>query len=162
MCSFCLSVVEFCSVFAWFKKCFISLLLALLGLRCCVGFSLVVVNGAYSLFVVWRLFIVVALLLGHGLQVMPTPVCSSWALEYRLSSCDAQAQLLHAMWYLHRPGILPMSPALVGRFFTTDRPRGPVSAFLLLPTIFKQLYKVIFNYYSYFVIFYVFYSVNYI
>ena len=34
-------------------------------------------------------------------------------------SCGAQAQLLHGMWDPPRPGIKPMSPALVGRFSTT-------------------------------------------
>ena len=43
-----------------------------LGLHCCMGFSLVVVSGGYSLVSV------------HGL-------CSSWALEHRLNSCDARA-----------------------------------------------------------------------
>ena len=47
------------------KKC---LFMAVLGLRCCVGFSLVVVSGGYSLFVVHGLLIVVASLVAeHGL-----------------------------------------------------------------------------------------------
>ena len=52
-------------------KCFTSLIylfLAVLGLCCCVGFSLVVVSGGYSLFVVHGLLIVVASLVAeHGL-----------------------------------------------------------------------------------------------
>ncbi|KAM7238053.1 hypothetical protein CapIbe_011011 [Capra ibex] len=34
----------------------------------------------------------------------------------------ARAQLLLGMWDLPRPGIEPMSPALVGRFLTTGPP----------------------------------------
>ena len=45
--------------------------------------------------------------------------CGSWALELRLSSCGAQAQLLHGMWDLHGPGIEPSSPALASGFLTT-------------------------------------------
>ena len=48
--------------------------------------------------------------------------CGSWALEYSLSSCGTQAQLLHGLWDLPRPEVEPMSPALAGRFFTTDLP----------------------------------------
>ena len=49
--------------------------------------------------------------------------CCSRALECRLSSCGAQAQLLHSMWDLPGPGIKPMSPALAGGFLTTAPPR---------------------------------------
>ena len=48
--------------------------------------------------------------------------CGSWALEHRLSSCGAQAQLLLGMWDLPRPGIEPVSPALAGGFLTTVPP----------------------------------------
>ena len=41
----------------------------------------------------------------------------------RLSSCDAQAQLLRGMWDLPRTVIKPMSPALTDGFLTT-RPLG--------------------------------------
>ena len=42
-----------------------------------------------------------------------------------LGNCDALAQLLHGMWNLPRPGLKPVSPALAGRFFTTEPPRKP-------------------------------------
>ena len=42
--------------------------------------------------------------------------CSSQALEHRLGSCAARAQLLH------RSGIEPVSPALAGGFFATEPP----------------------------------------
>ena len=48
----------------------------------------------------------------------------------RLGSCGAQAYLLHGMWAFPGLGIEPMSPALAGRFFTTEppgKPRNPLS-----------------------------------
>ena len=45
--------------------------------------------------------------------------CGSQALERRLSSCGAWAQLLRGMWDLPGPGLKPVSPALAGRFLTT-------------------------------------------
>ena len=55
--------------------------------------------------------------------------CGSRALERRLSSCGAQAQLLHSMWDLPRPGLEPVSPALAGRFLTTLPPGKPKENF---------------------------------
>ena len=48
--------------------------------------------------------------------------CGSQALECRLSSCGAQAWLLRGMCDLPRPGLEPVSPALVGGFLTTVPP----------------------------------------
>ena len=48
----------------------------------------------------------------------------------RLSSCGSQAQLLHGMWDLPRPGLEPVSPALAGRLSTTAPPRKPQSSIL--------------------------------
>ena len=48
--------------------------------------------------------------------------CGSWALERRLSSCGARAQLLPGMWYPPRPGIEPVSPELAGGFLTIAPP----------------------------------------
>ena len=49
--------------------------LAVLGLPCSVGFSLVVVSGGYSLVVVHGLLIVVAsLVAGHGLKLWASVV----------------------------------------------------------------------------------------
>ena len=56
------------------------------------------------------LTIVVSLVAEHRLQTR------------RLSSCGAQAQLLHGMWDLPRPGLEPVSPASAGRFSTTAPP----------------------------------------
>ena len=38
-----------------------------------------------------------------------------------------RAQLLRGMWYLPRPGLEPMSPALAGRFSTTVPPGKPIT-----------------------------------
>ena len=48
--------------------------------------------------------------------------CGSRALEHRLSSYVSLAQLLQGMWDLLGPGIKPVSPALAGRFFSTEPP----------------------------------------
>ena len=52
-----------------------------------------------------------------------------WALGHKLSSCEAEAQLLHGMWDRPEPAVKPVSPALAGRFFT---PEPPAKSFLLL------------------------------
>ena len=44
------------------------------------------------------------------------------ALEFGLGSCDTWAQLLQVMWDLPRPGIEPVSPALVRGFLTAGSP----------------------------------------
>ena len=56
--------------------------------------------------------------------------CNSWAVEHRLSSCGPGASLLHGMWDLAGPGIESVSPALAGRFFTTELPGKPITQFL--------------------------------
>ena len=48
--------------------------------------------------------------------------CGSRALELGLSSCGAQAELLHHMWNLPGPGIKPMSSALAGGFLSIVPP----------------------------------------
>ena len=63
--------------------------------------------------------------------------CGSRALERRLSSCGAEAQLLHGMWDLPRPGLEPASPALAGGFPTTAPPGKP-SPDLLTSLILKK------------------------
>ena len=42
-----------------------------------------------------------------------------------LSSCGSWAYLLRGMWNLPRPGLEPVSPALVGGFLTTVPPGKP-------------------------------------
>ena len=93
----------------------------MLGLRCYTGLFLVAESGDYSLVVVHTVLIVVAF---FGCRTRARS-CSSWALQHRLSSCGARAYLLHSMWDLPRPGIEPMSPALVGKFFTNQHQGSP-------------------------------------
>ena len=62
----------------------------------------------------------------HG----PLTIAASLVAEHRLqtcrlSSCGSRAQLLRGMWYLPRPGLEPVSPALAGRFSTTAPPGKP-------------------------------------
>ena len=109
------------------------LFLVLPGLCCCTGLSLVVAirgsspGGVPGFSRQWSLFLraraperadSVAAACGpsrHGPQ----------ALENRLISCGPQTWLLHDMWDLPQPGIKPVSPALAGRFFTTEPPGTP-------------------------------------
>ena len=58
--------------------------------------------------------------------------CGSWALERRLSTCGARAQLLRGMWDLPRPGLEPVSPALAGGFPTNASPGKPQIAVFLM------------------------------
>ena len=68
--------------------------MALLGLHCYMGFSLVAVTGGYSLVVVHGLLIEVAFLVKHGLYgavwYAGFSSCSSWLLEHRLNSCGTR------------------------------------------------------------------------
>ena len=59
--------------------------------------------------------------------------CGTWALECRLSSCGARAQLFRGTWDLPGPGIEPVSSALAGGFLTTAPPG-------------KSLYQLYFNF----------------
>ena len=64
--------------------------------------------------------------------------CSLQALEHRLSSYSAWAYLLQGMWTLPWTGIKPMSPAMAGRFFTTEPPGKTIS---LLLQIFYDIFS---------------------
>ena len=60
--------------------------MAVLGLHCCAGFSLVVESGGYSLVVVLGFLIaVISLVLGHG---FPSP----WRQQLQFLGSRAQAQ----------------------------------------------------------------------
>ena len=65
----------------------------------------------------------------------PLTIAASLVVEHRLqmrrlSNCGSRAQLLHDMWYLPRPGLGPVSPALAGGFSTTAPPGKPRGATL--------------------------------
>ena len=91
--------------------------------------------GCAGALLLYRLSLVVCRLLiaEHGLKSVRISVavayglssCNSWTLEHRLNSCSTWVQLLCGMWDLPGPGIKPMSPALAGRFSTTEPPRKP-------------------------------------
>ena len=96
-------------------------------------------DGGSSLVAVPRLLIPVASLVaehwlwGPQASVVAAPglsSCSSQALEHRISNCGTRAQLLPGTWDLPASGIEPVSPALAGRFFTTEPPGKPYSVFL--------------------------------
>ena len=97
----------------------------------CLGFPLAVESGAYSSR---------AARASHGscfpcggaegLGRVELSCCDPQAVEPGLNSCgepvvnsthcDVQAYLFCSMWDLLGPGIEPESPALAGRFFTTE------------------------------------------
>ena len=78
----------------------------MLGLCCCIGFSLVAVRGLLKA--------VASFLMGYGLRDGPPSVaahglraCGSQALEHRLSDCGIWASSLCGIWDLPGPGIEP-------------------------------------------------------
>ena len=94
---------------------FISLFMAVLGLRFCArAFSSCGKWGPLFIVVRGPLAIVASLVAEHRLQTR------------RLSNCGSQAQLLRGMWDLPRPGLEPVFPALAGRFSTTAPPGKPL------------------------------------
>ena len=81
--------------------------------------------GGFSCCGAWALGTWASVVVAHGLSS-----CGSRALECRLSSCGAWAQLLCGKWDLPRPGLEPMSPALTGGFLTTEPPAKPWFSFV--------------------------------
>ena len=84
--------------------------LAVLGLHCYEGFSLVVVSRSYSLVKKHRLSSVQASVVG----ALGLSSCGVWALKHSLNGCVALMQLLCDMWDPLRPRMEPASPALAG------------------------------------------------
>ena len=68
------------------------------------------------------LTVVASLAAEHDLCACRLSSCGSQALEFGLSSCEKQAQMLPGMWDHPTPGIEPMSLALQGGFLTTGPP----------------------------------------
>ena len=62
--------------------------------------------------------------------------CGSWALEHRLSSCSAWAQLLRGVGDPPGPGLELVSPALAGGFPTTALPGKPLFIYVYLIIIY--------------------------
>ena len=100
--------------------------MAVLGLRFCArAFSSCGKRGPLLIAVRGPFTIAASLVAEHRLQTR------------RLSNCGSRAHLLRGMWDFPRPGLEPMSPALAGRFSTTEPPGKPlgfvfVGPFLLL------------------------------
>ena len=67
--------------------------------------------------------------------------CGTQALDCRLSSCGAWAQLLHGVWDLPRPGLESVSPALAGIFLTTAPPGKLNKLFLRKDKVFFFFYN---------------------
>ena len=107
---------------------FIYLFLAALGLCCCVpAFSSCDERGTLFATVCRLLIAVVSPVVEHrlqarGLQLHRLSSCGTRALERRLSSGGAQAQLLRSTWDLPGLGLEPVSPAFAGGFLTTAPP----------------------------------------
>ena len=101
------------------------------------GLSLVAVSGGYSLlqytgFSLWWLLLLWSTGSRHmGFSSCGLSHCSLQVLDCWLSSCGTQAQLLHSMWNLPRPGIKPVSPAQASEFLTT-RPPGNLFSFIII------------------------------
>ena len=101
----------------------------------CAGSLLL--RGLFSSFREWGLVSSgggqASLVVKQGLQVMQASVaaiCGSvvaahGVLEHRLKSCGTRAQLFRGLWDFSKSGIEPVSPALAGRFFTTEPPGKP-------------------------------------
>ena len=88
--------------------------MAVLGLRFCArAFSSCGKRGPLFITVRGPLTIAASLVAEHRLQ------------KRRLSNCGSRAQPLRGMWDPPRPGLEPVSPALVGRFSTTAPPGKP-------------------------------------
>ena len=113
-----------------FKNMYIYLLLAVPGLRCCVGCSLVVATRGYSLVAVHELFIAVAFCRTAGSRT--SGLQWSWLL-----GSEAQAQEWRtgldacSMWGISRSGIESVSPELAGGLLTTEPSGKPCSIVLI-------------------------------
>ena len=98
--------------FLYVHCAFIYLLVAILGLDCCVGTLCrcrqrrLAFSGC-----------------AQASHCSGSSCCRAWTPELGLSSCGAWSYLLRGMWDLSRPGIEPVSLALQGRFLTTGAPR---------------------------------------
>ena len=99
--------------------------MAVLGLCCVAGFSFVLQSRGHCPVIACRLLIVVASPVAEALGPMGLSGRGTWTQQLRLPGSRAQAQQL-GMWDFPRPGIKPMSPALIGVFFT-EPPGKPSS-----------------------------------
>ena len=132
---------------------FTYLLLSVLGLHFCVGFSLVEASRAYSLVLVGGHLIALPAFVEHRLEGDWLSSFGSWAREHRFNSC-AQALLFQGIWDLPRSGIKFMLPwnssqcyveVWTGREFAGEWTRvcvwlSPFPVYLKHHSIVNQLY----------------------
>ena len=85
--------------------------LVVLGLCCCSGFSLAVASRGYALVAVSRLIV--------AFLVAENRFSGSVVVAHGLSCSEACG-------IFPGPGIEPVTPALAGRFFTTEPPGKPL------------------------------------
>ena len=105
----------------FFLNLFPYLFLAMLVHRCCVWAFSSQEHGATLQLWCEGFSLQWLLLLGSaGSRHSGFDSCSSQALEHRLNNCGSQAQMLCGIQDLPKSGIEPVSPALAGRFFTTE------------------------------------------
>ena len=149
----------FCFVFKLIATLFIYLFIYLF-IFSCVGssfhvraFSSCGKRGPLFIMVRGPLFIAVH----RPLTITAPPVAGHRLQKHRLSSCGSQAQLLHGMWDLPRPGLEPVSPALAGRFSTTAPPGKPPEH--ILTTVTTLHFYSLLHVYCFSIIFYIFYFV---
>ena len=107
----------------------------MLGLHCCVGFSLVAASGVWSLVGDAQVCHCSDFSCGAGapgLQSLRLNSCSSQAPGHRLSSYGTRAQLLCRTWDPPGAGTEPVSPALAlpGGLFSTQPTGMPQPSFL--------------------------------
>ena len=115
--------------------------MAVLDLCCCVqAFSSCSERGLSSLQCAGFSLQWLLLLRSTGSRQAYFSSCGSRALECRLSSCGAWAELLRGMWDLPGPGIEPVSPALAGGFLSTVPPGKPLQLSFIKPE-FKEIGK---------------------
>ena len=114
------------------NKLFICLFLAVLGLRCCMGLSLVAVSGGYSL-AVKLLSVVTSYCAAQAVGHAGFNSCDTWAqyCNSRLLSIGSivgehKLKLLRGTWNLPGSGVEPVTPAFAGRSFTTEPPGKPL------------------------------------
>ena len=82
-----------------------------------------------------------------GVSCCRAPALGAWAfvvaacgVERRLSSCGSWAPLLLGLWDLPRPGIKPVSPALVGELLFT-LPPGKSATFFICKISYGTFYS---------------------
>ena len=103
--------------FFFLKNIYLLVYLGCAGSQLLLGFSLVFGCGSYSLVVVcWLLIAVASLAVKHRFWGS----LASVTVAPRLQSAGSVA--VYSMWDLPGSGIEPMSPALIGEFFTTEAP----------------------------------------